>query len=64
VTPILMGGFEIITLPILIYQQISGSSFNLGFAGALAMVLLAVSLLLVVLYSRAMARAADAPGRR
>jgi putative spermidine/putrescine transport system permease protein len=58
VTPILMGGFEIITLPILIYQQISGSSFNLGFAGALAMVLLAVSLLLVVLYSRAMARAA------
>jgi len=58
VTPILMGGFEIITLPILIYQQISGSSFNLGFAGALAMVLLAVSLLLVVLYSRVMARTA------
>jgi len=58
VTPILMGGFEIITLPILIYQQISGSSFNLGFAGALAMVLLAVSLLLVALYSRVMARAA------
>ncbi|MEJ0069887.1 MAG: ABC transporter permease [Pseudomonadota bacterium] len=58
VTPILMGGFEIITLPILIYQQISGTSFNLGFAGALAMVLLAVSLGLVVLYSRVMARAA------
>src|SRR5271154_3981510 len=58
VTPILMGGFEIITLPILIYQQISGSSFNLGFAGALAMVLLAVSLLLVALYSRVMARTA------
>jgi putative spermidine/putrescine transport system permease protein len=58
VTPILMGGFEIITLPILIYQQISGTSFNLGFAGALAMVLLAVSLLLVVLYSRVMARMA------
>jgi putative spermidine/putrescine transport system permease protein len=55
VTPILMGGFEIITLPILIYQQISGSSFNLGFAGALAMVLLAVSLLLVALYGRVMA---------
>jgi putative spermidine/putrescine transport system permease protein len=64
VTPILMGGFEIITLPILIYQQISGSSFNLGFAGALAMVLLAVSLLLVVLYSRAMARAAGGPDER
>ena len=62
VTPILMGGFEIITLPILIYQQISGSSFNLGFAGALAMVLLAVSPLLVVLYSRAMARAAGRQG--
>lgn len=57
VTPILMGGFEIITLPILIYQQISGS-FNLGFAGALGVVLLLVSLLLVALYSRAMARAA------
>jgi len=55
VTPILMGGFEIITLPILIYQQISGTSFNLGFAGALAMVLLVVSLLLVALYSRVMA---------
>ena len=58
VTPILMGGFEIITLPILIYQQIGGTSFNLGFAGALAVVLLAVSLLLVALYGRAMARAA------
>jgi putative spermidine/putrescine transport system permease protein len=62
VTPILMGGFEIITLPILIYQQISGSSFNLGFAGALGMVLLVVSLVLVVLYSRVMAHAAG--GRR
>ncbi len=58
VTPILMGGFEVITLPILIYQQISGTSFNLGFAGALAMVLLAVSLILIVPYSRVMARAA------
>jgi putative spermidine/putrescine transport system permease protein len=37
VTPILMGGFQIMTLPMLIYQQIS-SSFNVGFAAALGMV--------------------------
>ena len=57
VTPILMGGFSIITLPILIYQQLSGT-LNLGFAGALGVVLLCVSLLLVVLYNQALARLA------
>ena len=57
VTPILMGGFSIITLPILIYQQLSGT-LNLGFAGALGVVLLAVSLLLVVFYNQALARLA------
>jgi putative spermidine/putrescine transport system permease protein len=55
VTPILMGGFSTITLPILIYQQLSGT-LNLGFAGALGVVLLAVSLVLVVLYNRVLAR--------
>jgi putative spermidine/putrescine transport system permease protein len=51
VTPILLGGFQIMTLPILIYQQIS-ANFNIGFAAALGMVLLLVSLILVVAYNR------------
>ena len=51
VTPILLGGFQIMTLPILIYQQIS-ANFNIGFAAALGMVLLLVSFLLVVAYNR------------
>ena len=51
VTPILMGGFQIMTLPMLIYQQIS-SSFNVGFAAALGMVLLTISLVLVIAYNR------------
>ncbi|BAM91400.1 putative ABC spermidine/putrescine transporter permease protein [Bradyrhizobium oligotrophicum S58] len=50
VTPILLGGFQIMTLPILIYQQIS-ANFNIGFAAALGMVLLAISLLLVIAYN-------------
>jgi putative spermidine/putrescine transport system permease protein len=51
VTPILMGGFQIMTLPMLIYQQIS-ASFNVGFAAALGMVLLVISLVLIVAYNR------------
>ena len=51
VTPILLGGFQIMTLPILIYQQIS-ANFNIGFAAALGMVLLLVSFVLVVAYNR------------
>jgi putative spermidine/putrescine transport system permease protein len=50
VTPILLGGFQIMTLPILIYQQIS-ANFNIGFAAALGMVLLIISFLLVVAYN-------------
>lgn len=50
VTPILLGGFQIMTLPILIYQQIS-ANFNIGFAAALGMVLLTISLLLVIAYN-------------
>ena len=51
VTPILLGGFQVMTLPILIYQQIS-ANFNVGFAAALGMVLLVVSLALVIAYNR------------
>jgi len=54
VTPILMGGFQIMTLPILIYQQIS-ASFNIGFAASLGMVLLTISLILVVAYNQMLA---------
>lgn len=57
VTPIVIGNYEIQTLPMMVYQQIS-SSFNLHFAAALGIVLLAVALLLVSAYNRAMARAA------
>jgi len=53
VTPILLGGFQIMTLPILIYQQIS-ANFNVGFAAALGIVLLMISLGLVVAYNRAL----------
>ena len=61
VTPILMGGFSIITLPILIYQQVSGV-FNFGFAGALGLILLLVSLAIVLAYHRAMTRVARGVG--
>jgi putative spermidine/putrescine transport system permease protein len=55
VTPILMGGFQVMTLPILVYQQVS-ASFNLGFAAALGLVLLAVSLVLVIAYNHVLGR--------
>lgn len=57
VTPILMGGFQVMTLPILIYQQVS-ASFNLGFAATLGLVLLSVSLVLVVAYNHVLGRLA------
>jgi putative spermidine/putrescine transport system permease protein len=53
VTPILMGGFQITTLPVMIYQQVS-SSFNVSYAAALGMILLVISLVLVAAYSRAL----------
>jgi len=59
VTPIVIGNYNIQTLPMLVYQQIS-SSFNLGFAAALGIVLLVVALVLVAAYNRAMARAPGA----
>ena len=51
VTPILMGGFQVTTLPVMIYQQVS-SSFNVSYAAALGMILLVISLLLVGAYNR------------
>jgi putative spermidine/putrescine transport system permease protein len=57
VTPVLLGGGNVLTLPMLIYQQVS-ASFNLGFAGALGVVLLAVSLALVVAYNAILGRLA------
>lgn len=55
VTPFLMGGTDVLTLPMLIYQQV-GASFNLGFAGALGVILLAVSLLVVIAYNHVLGR--------
>jgi putative spermidine/putrescine transport system permease protein len=55
VTPVLLGGNNVLTLPMLIYQQVS-ASFNLGFAGALGVVLLIVSLALVFGYNTILGR--------
>ena len=55
VTPVLLGGNNVLTLPMLIYQQVS-ASFNLGFAGALGVVLLVVSLALVFAYNTILSR--------
>jgi len=55
VTPVLLGGNNVLTLPMLIYQQVN-ASFNLGFAGALGVVLLAVSLALVFAYNTILGR--------
>ena len=57
VTPVLLGGNNVLTLPMLIYQQVS-ASFNLGFAGALGVVLLVVSLALVFAYNTILGRLA------
>jgi putative spermidine/putrescine transport system permease protein len=55
VTPVLLGGNSVLTIPMLVYQQVS-ASFNLGFAGALGAVLLAVALILVVGYNAILGR--------
>lgn len=57
VTPLLMGGAQVMTLPLLIYQQIA-ASFNVGFAAALGMILLLISMALIMAYNRILARAA------
>ena len=57
VTPYLMGGQQVLTLPMLIYQQVA-ATFNLAFAGALGVVLLAVSLILIVAYNHVLGHVA------
>jgi putative spermidine/putrescine transport system permease protein len=57
VTPYLMGGQQVLTLPMLIYQQIA-ATFNTAFAGALGVLLLVVSVALVIAYNRVLGRLA------
>ena len=57
VTPSLMGGTAVLTLPMLIAQQV-GTSFNPNFAGALGVILLAVCFVIVIAYNRILARLA------
>jgi putative spermidine/putrescine transport system permease protein len=57
VTPYLMGGQQVLTLPMLIYQQIA-ATFNTAFASALGVLLLGVSIVLVVAYNRVLGRLA------
>ena len=55
VTPSLMGGTDVLTLPMLIAQQV-GTSFNPNFAGALGVILMSVCLVIVIAYNRILAR--------
>jgi putative spermidine/putrescine transport system permease protein len=61
VTPSLMGGTDVLTLPMLIAQQV-GTSFNPNFAGALGVILLAVCLVIVIAYNRILARLSGEQG--
>ncbi len=61
VTPALMGGTDVLTLPMLIAQQV-GTSFNPGFAGALGIILLAVCLVIVIAYNAILARLSGEQG--
>ncbi|HTR87768.1 MAG TPA: ABC transporter permease [Reyranella sp.] len=61
VTPSLMGGTDVLTLPMLIAQQV-GTSFNPGFAGALGVILLLVCLMIVIAYNKILARLAGEEG--
>lgn len=57
VTPYLLGGTDVLTLPMLIYSQVT-ASFNPAFAGTLGLLLLSVALVLIVFYNHILARAA------
>src|SRR5262245_10196048 len=57
VTPYLMGGQQVLTLPMLIYQQVA-ATFNVAFAGALGVLLLVVSVALVIAYNHVLGRLA------
>ncbi|MFW5868299.1 MAG: ABC transporter permease [Armatimonadota bacterium] len=57
VTPYLLGGTDVLTLPMMIYSQVT-ASFNPAFAGTLGLLLLSVALVLIVFYNHILARAA------
>lgn len=59
VTPALMGGLRVITLPILTYQQIGGN-FDPHFASALGILLLSITLVILVAQSYLTTRYASA----
>jgi putative spermidine/putrescine transport system permease protein len=61
VTPSLMGGTDVLTLPMLIAQQV-GTSFNPNFAGALGVILLVVCLAIVIAYNKILARLSGEQG--
>ena len=61
VTPILMGGGKIVTLPILTYQQIGGS-FDPHYASAIGIVLLCLCLLILFAHTFIVSRLARAGG--
>jgi putative spermidine/putrescine transport system permease protein len=62
VTPSLMGGTNVLTLPMLIAQQVVGTPFNPNFAGALGVILLSVCLVIVIAYNRILARLSGEEG--
>jgi putative spermidine/putrescine transport system permease protein len=62
VTPSLMGGTNVLTLPMLIAQQVVGTPFNPNFAGALGVILLSVCLAIVIAYNRILARLSGEEG--
>jgi putative spermidine/putrescine transport system permease protein len=62
VTPSLMGGTNVLTLPMLIAQQVLGTPFNPNFAGALGVILLSVCLAIVIAYNRIVARLSGEEG--
>ena len=62
VTPSLMGGTNVLTLPMLIAQQVMGTPFNPNFAGALGVILLSVCLVIVIAYNRILARLSGEEG--
>ena len=62
VTPSLMGGTNVLTLPMLIAQQVMGTPFNPNFAGALGVILLSVCLAIVIAYNRILARLSGEEG--
>ena len=61
VTPYLLGGTDVLTLPMLIYSQIA-ASFNPTFAGTLGCLLLGVSLILVISYNNVLGRLSRSGG--